>query len=470
MNSSYQVRLILAFLFSLFAFPSLLIAQTIDSLSSQTGYLNISSNYDSVFVIIDDDLKSARKLSNQDLLDISPGNHQITVITEFSPLLTFNEHFISDTVLLTRINFTKILNKRTELYRRLSGNDSLSGNLDLIHKDGRNFPRSFSTEFKSIDNYLNSQDSIKGNTWVRIKSNVDSLYVRNNFGFRQDEVIKIGNGDSVLIKPGNRLIEISHPNSEEWRTTKKITADSTTTIQHNFELRETSSETLKDNFATIQHYDANLFVISDDDSEIFIDDKFVGMGAVKLKRKTGPADIRIKNPYTGTNTYTAKITNLPSEDGVVATVYSKPDRRLSQIRGLIPGLSQFYKQQKFKSTLLSGGFLVLGGLTLQRNHVYNKELSKFRKVRENYNNATNERLAFKLGNKLDRRHKIVKKRDNERLVLFTLTSLVYAFNLYDALFDIPVSGFRDETDIEFYFQSNSLSNQTFTSMTLKYAF
>ncbi|WP_421775241.1 DUF5683 domain-containing protein [Gracilimonas sp.] len=467
MNSSYKVHIVSAVLLLLASLPSLIFAQTSDTLSSEKGFLSISSNYDSLYVIIDRDFGTIQKLGENEILDIDSGKHTITIVPEFTPFFTFEETILPDTVLITRINFTQILDNQTSIYKRIMLEDSTLKNFNW---ESKNTNRSFSTSHKSFKNYFESEVQTEANAWIKIKTNVDSVYIRNNFTQKRRQVIKIANGDSISIRPGNRLIEISHPKSEEWRTTKKIGTGKTTTIHHNFKLTETSFKTLTNNFAIIPYYQSNLFIVTDNDSEIYVDDIFIGTGAAMLNRKTGPAKVVIKNPYRGADTYTPKITNLPNEDGVVINAYTKPDRLLNRIIGVVPGASQLYKHQKLKSAIIGGGFLIFGGLALQRNNLYHEKLSEFKNLRNAYNNATDEQTAFELGNELDKIHNIVTKRDNERYIFFTLTSLLYAFNIYDALFDSPESGFRSDTNIEFYFQKNSISNKTSTSMTLRYAF
>ncbi len=474
MNSCTQVHKAFFLIVLFFCCPSLSFGQVqpVDTTLERVSYLNVTSNFDSVYVLIDKEFSSLNKIGENDLIEIPSGEHLITIVPEYASSYSFTKNFLSDSVYIAKLGFGFILDEQNGIYRKIESQDTTLFYDDL--KTATSLSRGYFeliTTNKEKYKERNTLDiSDFKNTWVKVQSNVDSLYIVHNYDFREYKIRRIANGDSLPFKPGNRLIKLSHQYSHEWSTARFIEEGKTTTIKHNFDLKEPSITTITNNLASIPHYNSNLFIITDDDSKIIVDNKEIGKGAVKLNRKTGPVQITVKNQYRGSYTFNPLISNLPSENGIVIDAYTKPVKAFSRIYSVIPGASQLYKQQKKKSAAIGGGFLILGVITLQRHIVYTQELSEYNKIEKAYNQAIDEQTALELGNELEKQYNITKKRDNERLVFFTLSSLLYAFNIYDAFFDTPESGFRKKTDIEFYFHNNSISSKNVTSMTFRYAF
>ncbi len=450
----------------LFLFDSNEVKAQQSSSEINSSYLNISSNFDSLYVLLEQD-SSFIKVSKDDLLKVEPKEQQVIIIPKYAPTISVNNAFEADSFYVVNVQFGLILDEINPTYNRIETGDV---NIENI-KPGEIGIGFFNVTAYNEEQYYN-RDKIEEidykNTYLKVVTNTDSLYVRSTD--YENSIRRIASGDSILYKPGNRMISISHPFAEEFKTREVIEEGKTTVIEHRFRLREPSTVTLSDNLATRPHYGSNLIIVSDDDSEININGEYLGLGAVKLNYRTGPVDVLINNPSTGKQSYSGNITNLPAEKAIVINAYTKPVKSLSQVLGILPGLSQWYKRQRLKSALISGGFLALGGITMERNAQYNREISEFNRIKRLYNRADTEERALEFGMQLENQHSITKRVDNQRIVFLGLTSIVYMYNLYDALFNEPKSGFRKKTDIGFYFQQNSISDQPFTSMTLKYAF
>jgi hypothetical protein len=437
-----------------------------NNLGQDNSYLTVTSNFDSLYVLTGQD-SSLVKVSSNELINVGATEQQIILIPEFAPTISFNNNFQADSFYVVDVQFGLILDQINPDFQRIQSGDN---NTDKIS------PSSIGIGFIDINVYneegYNNRSKLPEidykNTYLKVISNTDSVYVRTSDA--ENSIVNIASGDSILYKPGDRIISISHPYSKEWRTRRVLKGGETTKIEHEFDLMEPSIESLSDNLATKPHYRSNVIIVSDNDSEIIVNGEFFGTGAVNLNYPTGPVDVLIDNPSTGQKRFSGKVTNLPSEKAIIIDAYTKPVKLYSQIYGVLPGVSQWYKQQKLKSALFSGGFIALGGITLQRNSQYNQELTEFDRIQDLYSRATTEERALELGDQLEAQQAVTKQIDNQRRIFLGLTSLLYLYNLYDALFDVPDSGFRDKTDFEFYFQQNSFSDQPFTSMTVKYAF
>lgn len=431
-----------------------------------SSYVNITSNFDSLYVLLVQD-SSIIKTDKNDLLRINPVEQQVLLIPKYAPTISFNNNFEPDSFYVVNIEFGLILDDVNPTYTRIDSGNVNIGNI-TTSRIGRG---SLEITVYNREEFYNRDEINKinyKNTYVKVNTNTDSLYIRSSDN--ENSVLHIASGDSILYQPGEGLITLSHPYGKERSTRKFIEEGKTTVIEHKFNLTEPSIETLSGNIATKPHYGSNLFIISDDDSEIIIDGEKIGSGAVKLNYRTGPAHVTINNLKTGKHAFSDKITNLPFERAVVINAYTKPLKSYTRIYGVLPGVSQWYKRQRLKSLLISGGFIALGGITLERNILYNQKLSEYNIIKELYDGADTEERALELGDRLEHQHEITKRVDNQRIAFFSLASVLYIFNLYDAFFDVPKSGFREKTDIEFYFQKNSVSDQPFTSMTFKYEF
>jgi len=450
----------------LFLFDSNEVKAQQNSSEINASYLNISSNFDSLYVLLAQD-STLVKADKNDLLNVESGEQQVILVPKYAPTISIDNTFEPDSFYVINVQFGLILDEINPTYKRIESGDV---NIENI-KPGYIGIGFFNINTYSEEKFYN-RDKIKEidykNTYLKVITNTDSLYVRSTD--YENSILRIASGDSILYQPGNRMISISHPYAEEFKTREVIEEGKTTVVEHRFRLREPSIETLSENLATKPHYGSNLIIVSDDDSEININGEYLGLGAVKLNYHTGPVDVIINNSKTGKQEFFEKVTNLRFEGAVVIDAYTKPVKLYAQIYGTMPGLSQWYKRQKLKSALISGGFLALGGITLQRNSQYNQELTEFNRIQNLYNRATTEEQALDLGDQLEAQQSVTKRIDNQRRIFLGLTSLLYVFNLYDAFFDIPESGFRDRTDFEFYFQQNSVSDHPFTSMTIKYAF
>lgn len=440
--------------------------------SDSTSYLSITSNFDSLYVVVDHQFQAARKVTDTDLIPIPAGKHAITFQPEFSDPYTFRGNFEPDSFYVTRIYFKNILDQQNENYGLLESGQESKVELKKQSKEASmagSFVMQQYTRRAFFYRGRNEQAAYE-NSYLKINSNADWLYV-SSLG-TPNRIERIASGDSVRIMPGQQLVTLAHPQAGEWSFTANFSENYTTVINHNFDLRAPSVSTLQHNVATGEFYNANLLIISDEDSKISVNGLYAGKGAAKVQAQTGPVQIKIENPYTGTRTMTTKIANLPQEPATVVDAYTKPSRAKARFLGLLPGASQFYKNQPTKGALFSGGFLTLTGASVYTNDLYKQELAEYNSIKNRYNQEADETAAMQLGNQLEQQHETMTSRDNLRLAFFAATALFYGFNLYDALTSRPESGYRGQTDLDIYLNSEPLIGQKYStiSVSMKYGF
>lgn len=439
-----------------------------DSLS----YLNITTNYDSVYIVIDDGLELPIKVESNELVAIKSGRHSISVVPRFSEPYRFIANFEADSFYVASLSFHSILKEESAVYSNLKSGDS-----SYVHI--KNDPRKLSSFSLNLQTYnkltyrnRNQNFADYKSSYLKVDTNVDSVYVNIlvNGIKNSRQTIKMGNKDSILVRPGFKNIILSHEKSTEFTLGAVFRDSSTTIIKHSFALMDPTIKSLSDNIATAPHYNANLIIISDEDSEIIVNGEYQGNGAVKMNMRTGPVDVSINNKFNIESRFSTEVLNISTEKAIVFEAYTKPERNTSIIYSVIPGASQVYKKQKIKGRFLTGGFILAGVFSLQTNNKYNSELRTFNSLLNEYNNSTNEQETRDLGELVDQQQKVTKKADSKRLAWFTITGAIYAFNLYDALFTKPKGGYRTKTDIDFYLSNEVIDNNRYTTLSLSYDF
>lgn len=462
--------------FSLPFFFFVLASHTVSGQSKNEGTakIKINSNYENFYVLVGDSIKNAFLSNSGDFFDVqtrftsTPSSRKLWVVPEFSNPFSIEEEFYSDSIHVLNISFQSILQKQSEIYLKLLGGDPSFKTLQNYRVPNSSLTYNFKMFSEEKYQAESNSTDLFSSTYVKVKTNADSLFIKTSS--IDGRAKKIANGDSILVKPGYRSITISHQNSEEATIRRTFRKSATTTITHLFDFSETSIEQLSDNIATAPTYDANLIIVSDDDSEIYVNGRSIGMGAVKLNLRTGPANIRTANKKTGISYFSTKVSNVDDEKAIILNAYTKPSLRASRYFSVIPGASQMYKEQKLKGYSISFGFLISSYLTLQNHNNYKSELAIFEKLERRYNDETDEQRAFELGNQLDRQQQIVKESDNKRIAFFALTGAIYAFNVLDAFFNKPESGYRKKTDIDFYLNNEMVDNNRYTTLSLRYDF
>lgn len=462
MNANYLRKV--AFLS--FAFLAYSVTLSAQSNPDSVANIQINSNYEFFYVLIDDNLESAKQVRSGEFFEIEPGDRAIRVIPEFSPEIEIRENFISDSVHILSINFREILKSPSDLFSKLLRNEplpSVKKNLPGSNNFYR-FDILSDSLFKARENSVTDKHS----SYLKVNTNVDSLYI--SMLNKTRTTYKIANGDSLKIQPGVRVITLAHKKAEEIQYRRHFKDSTTIVLDHDFELSDPTVYTLTDNIATQPEYNSNLIVVSDEDSEIIINGEYYGFGATKVNMRTGPYEITIRNQYTGEHTQTGIILNNESDNAIVVDGYTKPVLGFARLLSVIPGTSQIYKRQKMKGYLLSSSFLLSGYFAIQKKQQYNSEFNIFNDLKEQYNNATNEQVALELGDQIERQQSVVKNQDNQRIALFSLTAIIYAFNIYDALTSKPEGGYRSNTDIDFYLNNEVVGNNRYTTLSMRYVF
>lgn len=468
MNPNYLSRVLL-FICVIFQFSASIKAQ---SEPEQSAKLKVISNYDSFYVIVDESIQNTNRRFSDTFFDIQSGQHVIWVVTEFSEPFKIVREFTADSIHILEVSFLEILDEQSELYTKIYNEDSTLNKGLTLQPTRANLASRFEMMSDSMYTARQSDDTDYQSSYLKISTNVDSVYVTilENGIENTNHIKKIGNKDSMLVEPGFRQFTLSHEKSAE-SSFERLFSDSTTTVvNHSFLLQTPTLKSLSDNIATEPYYNSNLIIVSDEDSEIMVNGEYQGIGVIKMNMRTGPVDIVISNKFNNNARFSTSVLNTSSEKAIVFDAYAKPEKNKAMLYGFVPGLSQIYKRQKIKGYILSSSFVLASYFSLKLNSSYNNELDIYNSLEKKYNTTTNEITALTLGNQMEEQYEVVKKNNDQRTALFALTGAIYAYNIFDTLFNTPKGGYRTKTDINLYLSNKVINNENYSTLSLRYEF
>ncbi len=205
-------------------------------------------------------------------------------------------------------------------------------------------------------------------------------------------------------------------------------------------------------------WNANLMVFSDDETMISISgtDHF-SYGSLRADLPPGTYRVRFENAngkreevFLEVNSY-----QLTTYDH-----YFKPNESNARVAGLIPGASQFYKQQPLKGISAMALMGITTGLTLHYDSKLATGNDELLDIRQQYDRASSEQLALELGNQLEEVGAEVTSYRNRRNLFRVAAILVYAANFVDA-FREPENGFAKKRTFNPYRDFSVDFNQEF---------
>lgn len=301
---------------------------------------------------------------------------------------------------------------------------------------------------------------------IKFKINTDSAYVviGNDYFTAQ----KVASGDTIKLNRGVRLLKLFTPYAKSGSLYTMVYADSVVTLNHIFKKGNLTPEDLSDNIAARYHYDANVMVLTDDDSDIYYKGSYLGTGFAAFNAPEEIGQIEVKNPDFGTSKRTIAVKERQIN---YVEEYNRPLKSFSKVYSFLPGASQLYKRQYEKSAALGLSNVALITFAALKNAAYKDELDLFNKYNEDYQNASTEQDALRLGDIAEEQQDVVSKLDNQRRFLFLSALVLYAYNIYDGFTSKPAGGYlRKDKDLEFYLSQEQISGTLNPTGTLRYNF
>ncbi len=281
-------------------------------------------------------------------------------------------------------------------------------------------------------------------------------------------VMKIASGDSIRLPIGTHVVEVYTPFDVRYLEFPNVSSGTTTIVRYLFQSNNVSSESLYANYAAAEYWNANYAMQTDSDTDIYFDGEFKGTGFAFLDFKPGVNTIEFKNPYHKTSYVKIKYRN--NKPLTLNEYFVKPIRKLAYSASLVPGASQIYKKQYTKGTLIFSGTSLFAYLWFRNNKKYSLENRDFINLTLRYNSATTESEALRLGDLVDKQHKILTTLDNKRQVYLSITMISYIYNIIDAFISKPNGGYYEAKPLNFYFSNQLTENGFIPRATLQMSF
>ena len=184
-------------------------------------------------------------------------------------------------------------------------------------------------------------------------------------------------------------------------------------------------------------------IITDDDSEIYVDDNWIAVGSFKFDLPLGKHKIETRHR---SGVKTVRNVTIQSKEMITLQMYNKPLENKAKLYCFIPGVSQIYKKQKIKGIFIQGVIITSAVMSLQYFMAYRDDNSEYENNRDLYKEETLRNNVINLFNKTQSYYDSAKSNAQKRDTFLLICLGTYTYNLLDAVFWPPKAGYRDDTD------------------------
>lgn len=196
----------------------------------------------------------------------------------------------------------------------------------------------------------------------------------------------------------------------------------------------------------------NAEIYTDDDSEIFIDGKFLGKGPMLNDLSEGKHIIESKNNFAETS---VRNINISSKEFQTILIYNKPEKTWAQLLGFFPGASQIYKGQNFRGYTYIGLTVTCIAFAIKYHYSFINNNDNYLEYKRFYNGSDDE-YAIINGEKIypvlinaieTQKYYDSAKNDAKLRDIFIYSTFgIYLINIIDALFIEPSGGYRKSNE------------------------
>ncbi len=291
--------------------------------------------------------------------------------------------------------------------------------------------------------------------YLIIETNVDSLLVIIDNDF--SNFLEISSNDTILLSDGAHEIILAGKTFIDHHFMTHVAAGKSTVYRINFQSKVSTAMYRKHSSYLSLKEGVNLIVVTDHDSQVFVDKKAVGFGFVRLDVIPGKRLVSTVNPLTGSS---SKRVMVQANRFAQVKMFNKPKKSLVQALAFVPGASQLYTGERNKSALF---FVSVTGsiLTGMRFH------QRFQNQNDEYLELVQKSLEFlseaqknELELQTEQRFTNARNAARTRNVFWGVSAGLALFNIVDA-FKKPRGGFRQSIGkISFFIQPQSKPNGT----------
>ena len=281
--------------------------------------------------------------------------------------------------------------------------------------------------------------------YLRIVTNLDSFYivVDNNY----NNYRKVFKNDSLKLTIGMRNIIIIEKSIIDYDFDVEIISD--TTIAFRITLGRTTNQEVLLRYSSYPRIKegANLIILTDNDSDIFIDNKWIGHGFAKLD--TIPQQYTLKTIHN-TAGRTQKRIQLTANRLQIIKMYNKPRKLLSHFLTIIPGGKQYYTNHKSKSAIFFGLSITGLSLTYSYHQKFKNKNNAYLSLIDRYQRASSEIDAFQFGNESQSAFEAASTAAKKRNIFKYASIGIFTLNVIDTILNPVKSGYRKERGINVY--------------------
>lgn len=302
--------------------------------------------------------------------------------------------------------------------------------------------------------------------FLRLNLDADSAYaVINNDFF---DIRKVSGQELIKLPEGQNLINLSVPFAPKFETRLLIVPSDTTVLSHEFRNNQINVNNYDGNVAAFNAFNANIMIYTDDNSEIYLGDEYLGKGFATLKSSKRNEEITIKNSHYGKEEFSLKVKEKRVN---VYKMVKRPLESNAKFFSLLPGVAQFYKRQRLRSLAFAGASFILITSTVNKFNQYKSAYDIFKSYKSKYEIASTESLAKKWGDLAYSQQAKVRKLDNQRRFFLISSIFVYAYNIYDGMKREPDGGYqKDNKPFRFYIEAYKIGSGHLPQATLIYRF
>ena len=271
-------------------------------------------------------------------------------------------------------------------------------------------------------------------SFIKIKTQSENnfLVINNNY----NNCIEFNSNDSIKVKSGSLSLKIISKFYADVTTNVSVEKNETEKIGTYTAFLVTDSQRKSRSSYVRCFWDSNVFIISDYDSDIYVEGEKIGVENVRLSL----ADSSYGTTSKIGNSSSKKTFKANSSFQVIEN-YVRPEKSTIYLRSLLPGFAQFTKNEKIKGSSFVALSSVLSFSALLFNERVNQENSNYEQLRTEYNTSSNPTRLLEIIEESDRTLDEIDRLKKIRNYSLIGLGVVYTLNIIDGI-KPPEIGFR----------------------------
>lgn len=273
--------------------------------------------------------------------------------------------------------------------------------------------------------------------FIKVTTNLDNYYLIINDDYENVTLRK--RGEKIKVPAGNIKVRLIWEGINDYVRT--------IFIQENqmFEIRPILNfkDKPKNSSLDIINKKRNLSIYTDESSEIFIDNEYVGTGYSQKIINPGSYQLKIINPEFGSLEKKLSISSVKMHEEFR---FNKKENFLHNAIRFVPGM-EFYSNGESMKALLTWSSLAMIGLNIAyHNNKYDQNYDLYNNLVIEYKENTRQENFILIRNDIN--SSIKKMEHHERSINFSLVlmGIVYAYTTYES-FQKPNSGYSIKSPI-----------------------